>query len=110
MALLWLEKVKWSNFFFAKRAFHIQIVREKATNKYQKYKSVELGDQLHYHHIIIGGKWMKMNKDAKIVEEGKIVKEVKRSDVLPVAMFKKMFVQTFLRKLKRKAYFGQMHS
>ena len=53
---------------------------------------------------------MKMNKDAKIVEEGKIVKEVKRSDILPVAMFKKMFVQTFLRKLKRKAYFGQMHS
>ena len=43
-------------FFFAKKAFHIQIVREKATNKYQKYKSVELGDQLHYHHIIIGGK------------------------------------------------------
>ena len=33
-------------FFFAKKAFHIQIVREKATNKYQKYKSVELGDQL----------------------------------------------------------------
>ena len=33
---------------------------------------------------------MKMNKDAKIVEEGKIVKEVKRSDILPVAMFKKI--------------------
>ena len=31
-----------------------------------------------------------MNKDAKIVEEGKIVKEVKRSDILPVAMFKKI--------------------
>ena len=33
---------------------------------------------------------MKMNKDAKIVEGGKIVKEVKRSDILPVAMFKKI--------------------
>ena len=37
-----------------------------------------------------GKKWMKMNKDAKIVEERKIVKEVKRSDILPVAMFKKI--------------------
>ena len=33
---------------------------------------------------------MKMNKDAKIVEEGKKVKEMKRSDILPVAMFKKI--------------------
>ena len=32
MLLLRLEKVKYTDFFFAKRAFHIQIVSEKAKN------------------------------------------------------------------------------
>ena len=33
MALLRLEKFNWTDFFFAKTAFHIQIVSEKAKNR-----------------------------------------------------------------------------
>ena len=35
MVLLWLEKVNWTD-FFAKTAFHIQIVSEKAKNRTKK--------------------------------------------------------------------------
>ena len=58
MTRIFFEKIGPSLFFLAAGTTDTKVRRStgvttaNSTNKYQKYKSVELGDQLHYIHLV----------------------------------------------------------